>query len=681
MLYDTCGVWVKKLIFSIWYYSLHLLIAVLHIVLYIVLHTVWLVTMSAAIKPAIDAVFSSVKDLIKYAALARVNSGDKQQDQLINTAVISVITVLFTWFSYDGIATLITWIKNTAVAAYERCVKKEPAEHRNTTTNTQSLVPIKLTEREAWDKFRDHFKMNTAYYYYYSWYVSDESRGLTNIILGYLEPIVKRCPGHINYIRRSKNTIRFESDRLTFDKLARSFVGLFSQPIYNKQWDDSDAEHEFVGLYRNGEGVITFTANNQLFLNKFLQDIICRGTIQEEKECYTSKDTTRKIMDYKGNESAVIYPDRTFSMYVSQHLPQILLRLQRFIDINNGSKTLGGYANHNLGILLHGEPGTGKTLFMKCLANELGRNIVRVDLTSIKTKKDFENMFTAVDYKTVIYCFDEFDCVQDVICDREAGQQSATAARKRQLQEIYDNIIEKIAENEGDDQPIIESSTTNVSTANVSTANVGTANTAIEEHKKAADVTDTKKSEVEKDKIDVDTTIETTVFDHRFNHTKWQIEQNKRYVEGLRKAAARVKEQIAAIDQELSLDSVLTVLDGTREYRGRVIVACTNYLDKIDRALKRAGRFDIHLHLTKFVASEVRQLLHKIYEESLDEKNTALINEHHFEDHVFTPVDIICAANGAEDLSQCLDILDQETARLKTEATQKPKRGRPQRKN
>lgn len=47
----------------------------------------------------------------------------------------------------------------------------------------------------------------------------------------------------------------------------------------------------------------------------------------------------------------------------------------------------------------------------------------------------------------------------------------------------------------------------------------------------------------------------------------------------------------------VTLENLLTILDGTVEYNGCMFVATTNYLELIDKALIRPGRFDICLHL------------------------------------------------------------------------------------
>ena len=68
------------------------------------------------------------------------------------------------------------------------------------------------------------------------------------------------------------------------------------------------------------------------------------------------------------------------------------------------------------GILLYGLPGTGKTMFAKAVASELGAPFFYAKASSIKgsyvgeTEKNIENLFTAArKYKLSVIFFDEFD--------------------------------------------------------------------------------------------------------------------------------------------------------------------------------------------------------------------------------------------------------------------------------
>lgn len=84
---------------------------------------------------------------------------------------------------------------------------------------------------------------------------------------------------------------------------------------------------------------------------------------------------------------------------------------------------------YTLGIGLHGPPGTGKTSFIKALANYTNRHIIEFSLKLIKTKPQleqffFENTYNSENEKNTIafdkkiMVFEDIDCIGDVILDR-----------------------------------------------------------------------------------------------------------------------------------------------------------------------------------------------------------------------------------------------------------------------
>ena len=48
---------------------------------------------------------------------------------------------------------------------------------------------------------------------------------------------------------------------------------------------------------------------------------------------------------------------------------------------------------------------------------------------------------------------------------------------------------------------------------------------------------------------------------------------------------------------KLSLGHILNLFDGIKETPGRIIIITTNHADKIDPALKRPGRIDLHIKM------------------------------------------------------------------------------------
>jgi hypothetical protein len=265
--------------------------------------------------------------------------------------------------------------------------------------------------------------------------------------------------------------------------------------------------------------------------------------------------TNYSVKDDTTTTDSVIYPERNFENWVSRYKPSVENYIAKFkLAQKTGVSEFGGFGTYNLGIILYGEPGTGKTLFIKALANSLGRNVVCIKASDIVTNQQFKRFIKQYKRDNVLV-FDEFDSIDGVV-SRDHGKTSEKSEFLANLQ------AEKM---------------------------------------KLLSMSDSS--------------------------------------ENVKKELKAVDKRISEVEDKLDIYSMLTELDGVSEHRGRVIVATTNYIDNIDKALLRPGRFDVKYKLERFIESETRELLYKMFRDRPE--CIKAINLANFKSGMFTPAEIM----------------------------------------
>jgi chaperone BCS1 len=96
---------------------------------------------------------------------------------------------------------------------------------------------------------------------------------------------------------------------------------------------------------------------------------------------------------------------------------------------------------HHLTLLLKGDPGTGKTSFIKCMSKFFDKNVFYVDIGKIKTKKDFRNIIVAK-YNSIII-FEDFDRLNCVLTDNKENktEEKIVGVTSKLVDTIYNSYL------------------------------------------------------------------------------------------------------------------------------------------------------------------------------------------------------------------------------------------------
>jgi len=271
----------------------------------------------------------------------------------------------------------------------------------------------------------------------------------------------------------------------------------------------------------------------------------------------------------------------------------VLKKIQFFTDNKEWYRKNG--VPYTLGIALYGLPGTGKTSVIKALATLLGRHIISISLSKIKTKKQLYDFYyetqysnandkNAIGFDKKIIVFEDIDCVGDVVKRRN----KKTA-----------NVVDEIDDMESMDE---------------------SASADLDEFLDASKTTSQSKIKTPEDKV------------------KHEIAKATKYV--LKKMSGGGEAGFGVMNSNMNdnitLDDILNLWDGIRENTGRIMIITTNHYDKLDPALIRPGRIDLALNMGNASRNTIAEMYLHYYGGEIDPNDLALIP-----DVFYSPAEVI----------------------------------------
>ena len=325
---------------------------------------------------------------------------------------------------------------------------------------------------------------------------------------------------------------------------------------------------------------------------------------KNKKYIYTliGSDDDIRNYEYKKNawDECEFISTRNFSNLFFDEKKLLLDKINFFIN----NKDFYEYEGHpyTFGIGLHGEPGTGKTSIIKCIANKLNRHLIVIPLSKIKTQNEFneyffENYYSRENNKKIgfdekIIVFEDIDCMSNIVKKRELF-------KKKSLDKNITNDNSDNSDNNdnNDNNSNLEKS---LSLQNKLLNKI--AKKVDEEHEESI-VVDFNKNE--KDKI--------------------------------------------------TLSFILNIIDGIRETPGRILIITSNDYNSLDPALIRPGRIDITLELKNASIDVIKEMYTHYYKDIFPEDlEDLLIN------NIISPAKIVNMRLQSDSKEHFLNILLKE---------------------
>lgn len=244
---------------------------------------------------------------------------------------------------------------------------------------------------------------------------------------------------------------------------------------------------------------------------------------------------------------------RSLEQVFFENKKEVMSFLEQFIKERDLYESIG--KPWQLGILLEGEPGCGKTSFIVGLANYLNRSIKDCQFNRMKTIDDLENCIQCVNYDSkdmsvdkVIMVAEDFDCMTDIAKSRKLADKELENEKKR---------IEK-------------------------------------------------RREALKQQMDSMKSDEGKAIMYALGQ---QQEMDATYVSSSSVVSVVDKDNC----RKITLSNLLNIMDGINNMPGRILIFSTNHSEQLDEAFLRPGRIDLRIRLERPSRPIIREIMEHWY--------------------------------------------------------------------
>ena len=166
--------------------------------------------------------------------------------------------------------------------------------------------------------------------------------------------------------------------------------------------------------FDNDNGIMYFVSDSIDVLEQFTKNVrhIKLSTNKAKELCIYDVIYDKSVTSL--NYISPLSPSKTLDSIVSREKPLITSYLQRFME-GNLYGVDSSWIPNNLGILLHGEPGLGKTSLIKAICNQTSRSAVMIDMRMIQSGEELEKIFRNYGTKDYTLVLEEIDFMSGVL--------------------------------------------------------------------------------------------------------------------------------------------------------------------------------------------------------------------------------------------------------------------------
>lgn len=243
------------------------------------------------------------------------------------------------------------------------------------------------------------------------------------VLDGYIENVFKSGPKPTMLLRRlNKKTLSFPKDEQIVKYKGEKLYIYIIKRMTEKEYTEK--------MFISGK-------TNQI-ITTFINDIYnewCKK--QFENKLYF-------LQNYRSNDNKLLFSH--YTLYTTKTFDQIFFKDKKMV-----MSLLEKYNNkeiNKLTLLLHGEPGTGKTSIIKAISNKYNKNIININLKCIKSDAELMNCLFSQYYpseseerytlpeESRMFVFEDIDALSDIVKERALINEKSPETDKENIMKL-----------------------------------------------------------------------------------------------------------------------------------------------------------------------------------------------------------------------------------------------------